>query len=882
MKHFLILFLVYSVLFGQDNFYEMEAKQKIATYQKWQNAKSATPIQNEFDVHFYELNMDFGTSVNTVEGMVDVHFTALSPINQIELDFQNIMTVDSVKLENIILNYNHTNALITIDLDRTYSSEENGEIQVYYHGSTIVPNLPFGSFTYEGESAIWSLSQPYGGRVWWPSKDIPEDKADSMDINFTVPLDLIVASNGRLADTTTHTETRTWHWESRYPISTYLVSIAAYPYKTYTKWFVHSGNDSMPIEFYVAPSNYEASLPIAEETVQIMGVFNDLFGEYPFIKEKYGHAEAFPFFSAMEHQTCSSYGMQPSVNGVYPYTIGRAISHELAHQWWGDMITCKNFHHMWLNEGFATYSEALYFEVVNGTQAYHDNMATKVRLGSGTVYAQDSLSNGSIFSILVYDKGSWVLHMLRKIVGDDDFFEILKSYHQDIRYKYKTATTENFQEIAETISGINLGKFFQQWIYTEYYPQYATGYTVDTLQSGYQLNVVIEQIQENTGLFWMPLDIEVTTASGSQIFVAWDSVQSDTFSFKLNEYPDSVEIDPENWVLKTVRQKIIAPPLDSGVLLVNGLSWRINEVVEGYENKSYWGEIDIDFWDLSDPPSTGYPATLPEPLGNGELPAKVMANYSTVFWLSDKRGKDLEYWNNIPYLDYLNEGGKIILITQQGSTFISDSLASYAGIKWAKTSSLLASEYKSTHSDLNDMASSKSHALISLMDTIPTKPYSNIIFKETISFDSTLANGIWASPPNKGQFIYIAGRPYYFNHDDLSANMEKIIVNNWGEVTSIADDIANARPKQFRLMQNYPNPFNPKTTISYHLSNESHVLLTIYDILGRKVKTLVNVRQKVGKYKVIFNAAEFASGVYYYRLDSGSDYIQTRKLILLK
>ncbi len=882
MKHIIILFLLSGFLFGQDNFYEMEAKQKLATYQKWQSAKSATVIQNEFDVHFYELNMDFGTDVSTVEGMVDVHFTALSAINQIELDFQNIMTVDSVKMESASLNYTHTNALITIDLDRTYSSEENGKIQVYYNGSTTIPNLPFGSFTYEGESALWSLSQPYGGRIWWPSKDIPEDKADSMDINFTVPLELIVASNGILADTTTHAETRTWHWESRYPISTYLVSIAAYPYKTYKKWFVHSDNDSMPIEFYVMPSNYEASLPMAEETVQIMEVFNELFGEYPFIKEKYGHAEAFPFNSAMEHQTCSSYGLTPAINGVYPYAVGRAISHELAHQWWGDMITCKNFHHMWLNEGFATYSEALYFEAVNGTQAYHDNMATKVRLGSGTVYAQDSLSNGNIFSLLVYDKGSWVLHMLRKIVGDDDFFEILKSYHQDIRYKYKTATTENFQEIAENISGLELDKFFQQWIYTEFYPQYATGYTVDTLQSGYKLNVIIEQIQDNTGLFWMPLDIEVTTASGTQTFVAWDSVQSDTFSFEINEYPDSVEIDPENWVLKTVRQKIINPPLDSGVLLVNGLSWNIPQVVDGYKNKAYWGSVDIDFWDLDNPPATGYPATLPIPLGNGALPEKIMANYSTVLWLSDKRVGDLELWENLPYMDYLNEGGKIILITREGQSFINGVLADYAGIKWANQDLLIASEYKSTHNDLIDMASIRNHVFSSLMDTIPTQPYSNIIFKETVSFDSTLANGIWAAPPDKGQFVYIAGRPYYFNHDDLSSNMEMIMVNGWGEVTSVADDIANTRPNQFKLMQNYPNPFNPKTTISYHLASESQVLLTIYDILGRKLKTLVDAKQKVGEYNVIFDATEFASGIYYYQLESDADFVQTKKLILLK
>lgn len=249
----------------------------------------------------------------------------------------------------------------------------------------------------------------------------------------------------------------------------------------------------------------------------------------------------------MEHQTCTSFGIN--------YMNEPTYAHELAHQWWGDMITCDSFHHIWLNEGFATYCEALWFEnAYPPTTASDYQMSNNQYLGPGTVFVEDPQSQPIFDQGLSYKKGSWILHMLRHVVGDSIFFDISRTYYASPEHQYGTATTEEFQAISEQVSGMNLKKFFHQWIYEEYFPQYS--FSWQWVQSGSEYNIALEIQQTQTNhIFWMPIDVTISTANGETTFVVWDSLQTQSFQLSVSSAPTKLEIDKNNWILKLIQEK---------------------------------------------------------------------------------------------------------------------------------------------------------------------------------------------------------------------------------------------------------------------------------------------------------------------------------------
>jgi aminopeptidase N len=300
----------------------------------------------------------------------------------------------------------------------------------------------------------------------------------------------------------------------------------------------------MEIQFYIFPSHYGQVKDNYAKVASAIDVFSKIFGPYPFLKEKYGHAE-FGWGGGMEHQTLTSLGGW----GL------NLIVHELAHQWWGDMITCDNFHHIWLNEGFATYAEALYFESIEGKKAYFAEVESNRYLGSGTIYVPDLTNWRRIFdSNLSYSKASWVLHMLRHVVGDSSFFTILKEYYRDSRFQYGSALTEDFQEICEKVSNMSLYWFFNQWIYGEYYPIYEYYWNTDFQNNLYNLKLTIIQTSLSETLFKMPVDVSIKTESGDTTIVIWDSLSIQQFSIALAAKPLQVELDKENWILRLAYQ----------------------------------------------------------------------------------------------------------------------------------------------------------------------------------------------------------------------------------------------------------------------------------------------------------------------------------------
>ncbi len=515
---------------------------------RWQ-AQNSTLNQNQekIDIKFYELNLDIDFNSSRLRGSVTVNGVIgnIYP-DFIELDLYDNMTVDSILQNNIPILYLHENDMLKIPIsDITLNDENLFSLTIFYQGTP--DHCGAGGFKFDEHQNIghvWTLSEAYCARSWWPCKDDPSDKADSVNIIISVPLEpaYIVASNGLLSSTTINNNKKTYFWKERYPITTYLVSLAIYPYTKWVDQYVSPiSSDTMLIEHYVFPDRYEASYPNYSLTKDMLSFFSELFGEYPFISEKYGHAD-FTWGGGMEHQTLSSMGSFSQ----------NLMVHELGHSWWGNLITCKTFNDIWLNEGFARYCQALWAEHMYGREAYFDFMNNHAYYGAGTIYVENPSSNSQIFSAgLSYNKASWVLHMLRHKVGETMFFDILKSYASNDSLSYNAASTSDFQKVCEDISGLDFEQFFQQWIYGEKYPKYELSWWHE---GNGIYNVKIDQVQ-SYNFFSMPIDLKFSGSAGPMLvdttIVIENNNSSQLYEFSgFNFLVENVMLDPENWILK--------------------------------------------------------------------------------------------------------------------------------------------------------------------------------------------------------------------------------------------------------------------------------------------------------------------------------------------
>ncbi|MFQ6605701.1 MAG: M1 family aminopeptidase [Fidelibacterota bacterium] len=551
MKRFVIVLFIFSTAFPQvsyDNFRCTRSRpmERFISGQRTVN-------QEKVNIAYYGINLEIQPDSQSISGFVCIAGSVVdSTLTAFEYNLHNNMIVDSIVTDSGQPNFTHSNGIIAWTPESAFVPGDSFLYTIYYHGAPAATG--FGSFRFDqrnGRTLISTLSEPYGARDWWPCKDDPADKADSVDIFITVPNEYIVASNGTFIGLDLlNPYTQRWHWQETYPITTYLVSLAIYPYFTWTEQYVSPLSGTiMPVNYYVFP---EDSVPAMEDfniTTEAIGIFAQLFGEYPFIREKYGMA-SFPWSGAMEHQTCTSYG-HDLIRGDHYYDW--ILVHELAHQWWGDLITCQDFHHIWLNEGFATYSEALWVEQRSGPEAFRQYIDS--RMGFETwwadppVYRYDVTGSGDIFHTTVYKKGAWVLHMLRHVVGDSAFITILQTYAADSTFAYGNATTETFRDLCESVSGFDLDSFFNQWIYQSYYPNYGLSY-----HGSDTVTITVTQSTPDGNLFTMPVDFKIV-ATDTVLYREW-VVDEDHEVFHVvlppGQIVTDVVLDPDNWILKQV------------------------------------------------------------------------------------------------------------------------------------------------------------------------------------------------------------------------------------------------------------------------------------------------------------------------------------------
>lgn len=500
------------------------------------------------DVRSYALDLTLPPGSSEIRGSVT--FTALcgqDTVRSALLDLSGGMVVDSVSQEGRPLVFYRYPLTFESVFWRPFLRGELLRWTVHYHGTP--PVTGFGSFVFSNNGSspwIWSLSEPYGAPDWWPCKDDPMDKADSVDVRVTCASGLKVGSNGRLAGVRDNGNgTSTTHWTERYPIATYLVSITASNFASFSNWYRHSPTDSMEVLNYVLPQNLAAAQQALPITVPMLTTYSALFGEYPFLREKYGHCDI-GLGGAMEHQTMTS---------TTTYDEG-TVAHELGHQWFGDLLTCANWKELWLNEGFATYTEALWREARYGVAAYWTMLVPRMeraKSATGTLYLQDTTDVREMFSNnRVYSKGATVLHMLRHVLGDTTFFRALRSYVADPALRYGPVRTADFRSVCERVSGRDLGFFFDAWVFGENYPRYGITWATTTASGGTTATVRLTQETRTTNpaFFVMPVDLRLAGGTRDTTVTVLHTFSGQEFTFVLPFSPDTVQVDPGGWILK--------------------------------------------------------------------------------------------------------------------------------------------------------------------------------------------------------------------------------------------------------------------------------------------------------------------------------------------
>jgi len=510
-------------------------------------AGAVSLAQLNYDATYYDLDINLLVSQAQVAGRVYMKAKSLiDNLTQFDVDLYFALTADSVFVDGAPAAHSHTGSELYIMLPSARNVDDPFDVTIYYHGNPASGGFGAFGFNSHGSLAvpiIWSLSEPYYARNWWPCKDTPSDKADSVDIHITCPSNLFAASNGILVDTEDNLDgTLTYHWHHGHPITTYLVSLSVTNFVQLDYAYAYNGGaDTMPVNFWVYPEKQAEATASYPEVVQMIGALGELYGPYPFLDEKYAISH-FPWGGGMEHQTNTS--QSPT---WYSWSLN---VHELAHQWWGDLVTCATWSDIWLNEGFASYSEALYREWQSGSAAYHSYMTGMAYRGGGTIYVYDTSSVGSIFhGGLSYDKAAYVLHMLRHVLGDNDFFGALAEYRS--QYAGRSATTDDFRLVCEQVSGKNLEPFFSDWIFGTLFPRYTFGFYSKPEAGGYRVDVKIEQMQTSSPqVFDMPLDLYFTRAGLNATRVVQNNQRLQWYQLSLPFDPTDLALDLNGWILK--------------------------------------------------------------------------------------------------------------------------------------------------------------------------------------------------------------------------------------------------------------------------------------------------------------------------------------------
>jgi len=524
----------------------------------WAQQDLATrTLLHKYDVKFWWLNIR-ATHLSTQLGpsWVLTRLVVTAPeLDTLAFELHSSLTVDSVKVDGQQRSFIRRGHTVRIPLSPRPPQGAQVEAIVYYRGNPPSTQSSLsGIFNRQspswGNQVTWTLSQPFGALSWWPTKQILSDKADSVWTFLTVPLGTRAGAVGTLEgiDTLPGNLVR-FRWKSRYPIVYYLVAFAVAEYVDYS-FYANIPGAPQPVLVQNYIYNNPQTLPTfqaqIDTTAALLREFSLRYGPYPFWREKYGHMMA-PFSGGMEHQTMTT-------QGFFTFTL---TAHELAHQWFGDWVTCGSWQDIWLNEGFATYSEYIALQALgtpsaarNWLQNTHDNVVSDPR---GSVWVSDTLNDGRIFDgRLSYDKGAYLLHMIRfRLQNDSLFFAILRQYLAT--QGGGVAWLNDFRSVVEAATGESWADFFQQWYYGEGHPIF----TVRWNEAGGTLWLSISQTGSWTPsvpFFITPLEVRIQRIGAPDTSLRLMLTQAvQTFAFSGIGAVSNIQIDPDYWILRQLQ-----------------------------------------------------------------------------------------------------------------------------------------------------------------------------------------------------------------------------------------------------------------------------------------------------------------------------------------
>jgi aminopeptidase N len=557
---FILHIFIFYNSYGQDPYSSYKKLNKISAMEERSHGRLSqlreqefTAASNNFDVKYYRCEWEVDPAIRFINGKVTVYYLTTTATSNITLDLMSPLTVDSVKQRTNLLINQQVNNTVQINFPASVNAGILDSVSIYYKG--IPSTSGFGSFIQDqhtGTPVMWSLSEPFGSRDWWPCKNGLNDKADSIDIFITAPAQYKAASNGLLQSETlvAGNTKKITHWKHRYPIASYLMCFAVTNYVVFNNT-VQLGAVTLPMQTYCYPENLTSFQNGTQNVLDALQLFHSTFGDYPFIKEKYGHVQ-FGWGGGMEHQT-----------STFIISINEGlIAHELAHQWFGDKITCNSWEDIWLNEGFAThvasfYDEKKYPATTIANRKNEIDYITSQR--GGSVKVDDTTSAGRIFDgRLSYYKGSHLLYMLRWKLGDSAFFKAIRAYQQDATIIYGFARTPDLKKHLEEESGQDLTKFFNDWYTGQGYPTYTIEWT--PVGSNY-VRIKMNQTTSHTSVsfFDLPVALRFKNATQQKTIVVDNKTNGEVFIKNLGFIADSVFIDPDYWLISKNNTAVKVP-----------------------------------------------------------------------------------------------------------------------------------------------------------------------------------------------------------------------------------------------------------------------------------------------------------------------------------
>ncbi len=503
---------------------------------------------HSYNVLHYFIVLDLPMDSRYLEGAVTISARSNEDnLTMVDLHLLGL-DVDSVRVDGVNATYSHIGETLFVNLPQPQNQGDSFDIMVGYNG---IGSDTMGYVWHESYHAIsYTLACPFRTRRWMPCYDRMWDKADyGVEFYITVPDSFTVCATGEYLGKVVSQGRATYHWKHSYPIAPYLIHFASSIFTTYSDWYYRTPAESIEIKYFFWPQDTIYTTAAFQHTTDVMFFYDSLYGDYPF--ERYGMDILFPFYYAgMEHQTLGS------IHRYYIITPDYfLIAHEMSHMWWGDMVTCFGWQNVWLNEGFATYSDALYLERLGGHGAFINRMIQRrnTYFSAEAAYPRPIYNppEDSIFDLgHTYYKGAWVLHMIRYMCGDDAIWLNLMATYRD-SFAYKNASTDDLNRIMNQVLNGDYDWFFDEWVYDMYYPIYDVVWNKLYEAPNWRLVLDVTQTQPlGPAVFHMPLPIGVDYASGDTILTLAMNDSPQHFEFLLPQEPMDIIVDPETWILQ--------------------------------------------------------------------------------------------------------------------------------------------------------------------------------------------------------------------------------------------------------------------------------------------------------------------------------------------